>query len=196
MAADEPEEPRLAIPTVTPKEYAKEYELAPLNEPLGAIVMAFATLESKLSMTINALLGLQYPKAHAMGIALDDLMQSTTSRIKLFHTLAVIHTDGIFIHKLSGRSGLRASLETSNAHRNDLIHGEWTGINNDGTFTKVRYKADRGLHPVKSTINVSIDDLWKAHAFIFRTALRLEEWRSAFNWRDTPQLWPVSWRNK
>jgi hypothetical protein len=72
--------------SVTPKEYAQSYEFAPLNEPLGAIVMVFAQLEAKLTMTIDTLLGIDYPA----GAALEDLMQSVTNRIRLFHTLAFL----------------------------------------------------------------------------------------------------------
>ena len=68
--------------TVTAKEYAQSYEFAPLNEPLGAIVMVFAQLETKLTMTIDALLGIDHPA----GTALEDLMQSVRTRIKLFQS--------------------------------------------------------------------------------------------------------------
>jgi hypothetical protein len=177
--------------TITPKEYAQGYEFAPINEPLGAIVMAFTQLEAKLTMTINALLGIDYPS----GIALEDLMQSTITRIKLFHTLAVLRTTGVFLKKISGTTGLRSKLLRCNDHRNDYIHGVWTGFHANGkAFQKVRYKADAGLHPVTSTIDVTVDDLWRAHNYIFSTALDLESWRSAFNHRDNPGLWPASWR--
>jgi hypothetical protein len=178
--------------SITPKEYAQTTEFAPFNEPLGAIVMAFATLEAKLTMTIDALLGIDPPT----GLALKDLMQSANARIKLFHTLAVLKTTGIFVDKLKGKTGLRSRLTKCNDYRNDYIHGEWTGINDDGSFSKVRYKADTGLHPVKSTFSVSITALWKAHEYIFGTALELETWRFAYNHRDKPKLWPASWRGK
>src|SRR5262249_44722410 len=94
-----------------------------------------------------------------------------------------------------GKSGLRARLHRCNDFRNDYIHGLWTGLGRDGSsFTKVRYKADRGLHPVKQTIGVGIPALWKAHEFIFDTALLMEHWRSAYNYREHPKRWPVSWR--
>jgi hypothetical protein len=147
--------------SITPEEYARSYEFAPLNEPLGAIVMVFAQLEAKLTMTIDALLGINYPA----GAALEDLMQSVTTRIKLFHTLAVLKTNGIFIDKLEGNSGLRARLAKCNDYRNDYIHGLWIGISGD-SFTKVRYKADRGLHPVKSTYGVTVSDLSAQNASV------------------------------
>ena len=172
--------------SITPKDYAQNFEFAPLNEPLGAIVMAFAQLEGKLTMTINALLSID----HREGVALEDLMQSATARIKLFHTLAVLKTSGIFLEKLNGKTGLRVKLQKCNDLRNDYIHGLWTGFNCTGdSFTKVRYKADTGLHPVKSTINVSVPDLWEAHQFIFGTALELETWRFAYNHRNHPEHW-------
>jgi hypothetical protein len=175
--------------SISPKEYALSTEFAPLNEPLGAIVVAFAQLESKLTMSIDALLGVEYPA----GVALEDLMQSPTARIKLFHTLAVLKTSGIFLKKLEG---LRGKLDKCNGFQNNLIHGSWTGVRSNGSFTKVRYKADKGLKPIESTINVTIDDLWSAHELIFGTSLELETWRFAYNHRDRPELWPASWRDK
>ena len=180
MAETEREVNILKPITITPREYAEGYEFAPLHEPLGAIVMVFAQLEAKLTMTVDTLLGITYPD----GVALEDLMQSTTARIKLFHTLAALKTTGIFIDKLNGKTGLRARLDKCNAYRNDYVHGLWTGLHPDGSFTKVRYKADTGLHSVKSTVGVSLTKLWEAHEFIFVTALDLESWRFAFNHRE------------
>jgi hypothetical protein len=164
----------------------------PLREPLGAIVMAFAQLEAKLTMAINNLIGIDYQA----GVALEDLMQSAAARIKLFHTLAALKTKGILLKRLKGKTGLRERLDKSNSYRNDYIHGEWTGINHDNTYIKIRYKANTGLHIVRSTMSVSIPDLWAAHNFIFVTAVQLEEWRFSYNYRERPELWPASWREK
>jgi hypothetical protein len=62
--------------SIAPKEYAQGTEFSVLNEPIGAVAIAFAELEAQLTMTINALLNLEYRD----GIALEDLMQSFASR--------------------------------------------------------------------------------------------------------------------
>jgi hypothetical protein len=189
MSAENPEVQVIKPISITPKEYAQSFEFAPLNEPLGAIVMAFAQLEATLTMSINDLLGIDYK----LGIALDDLIQGTITRIKLFHTLAILKTTGLFVEKVKA---LRTRLLKSNDFRNNYIHGQWTGIRPDGSFIKVRYKADRGLHPVSQTIAVSVDALWDAHKYIFVTALELAQWRHAYNFRRKPELWPTSWHKE
>ncbi len=139
--------------SITPKEYARSTEFSVLNEPSGAVAIAFAELEAQLTATINALLNLEYKD----GVALEDL----------------------------------------NNFRNDLIHGNWTTWYEDGSFGKVRYRADvGGLHPIQSLYKMKIEDIWEAHKAIFKCSLAVATWRHVFNHRDQPQFWPSSWRDK
>jgi hypothetical protein len=164
--------------SITPKEYALNIEFAPLNEPLGALTIAFSSLESKLTQVINALLKV----SHTDGIALEDLMQSINTRIRFFHTLATLKTktilDEFLLLEVSKKSGLRSQLSKSNDYRNDYIHGPWTTFHDDGSFGKVRYRAVTGLHLMESVIKVKVTDVWKAHEYIFSTTLSLEGWRT------------------
>jgi hypothetical protein len=179
--------------SITPKEYATHTEFSPLNEPLGALAITFSVLEDKLTMAINALLKIDYRD----GLTLEDLMQSFSTRRKLFCSLVAIKTDGLLRDEVERRSGLGSHLMTCNNYRNEYLHGAWTTFYDDGSFGKVRYRADiGGLRIIESTIKVTVNDVWKAHAAIFRCALELETWRFVFNHRDNPKIWPPSWREK
>lgn len=182
--------------SITPKQYAQNTEFSPLNEPLGALAITFATLESKLTHAISNIMNIDY----STSVALEDLMQSPTARIKLFHTLAAIKAnnllDGFLLYQITKKNGLRIRLDTSNNYRNDLLHGPWTLIHEDGSFGKVRYRANTGLSPMSSVVGVKISDIWDAQAYIFETTLELECWRAVFNHHSRPDLWPPSWRKK
>ena len=179
--------------SITPKEYALNTEFSVLNEPLGAIVIAFSELEAQLTMAINALLNLEYRD----GIVLEDLMQSFATRRKLFCSLAAIKSTDPLKKEVGKKGGLNSRLLECNDYRNDLIHGPWTTIYADGSFGKVRYRADvGGLHPIESLYRVSVEDMWKAHQEIFACGLEVATWRFVFNHRDKPELWPPSWRDK
>ena len=179
--------------SITPKEYAQSTEFSILNEPLGAVVVAFSELEAQLTMAINALLNLDFRD----GIALEDLMQSFAARRKLFSALAALKTTDPLKKEVEKKGGLNSRLLECNNYRNDLVHGPWTTIYADGSFGKVRYRADvGGLHPIQSLYTVKVEDIWKAHQEIFACGLEISTWRHVFNHRDRPELWPPSWRDK
>ncbi len=179
--------------SITPKEYARSTEFSVLNEPLGAVAIAFAELEAQLTATINALLNLEYKD----GVALEDLMQSFASRRKLFCSLAALKSPDLLKKEVEKKGGLGSRLLECNNFRNDLIHGNWTTWYEDGSFGKVRYRADvGGLHPIQSLYKMKIEDIWEAHKAIFKCSLAVATWRHVFNHRDQPQFWPSSWRDK
>jgi hypothetical protein len=178
---------------ITPKQYALNTEFSPLNEPLGALAITFSELEAKLTMTINALLNIDYRD----GLILEDLMQSLGARRKLSCSLVALKTEGLLRTEVEKKGGLGSSLMTCNNYRNDFLHGTWTALYPDGAFGKIRYRADvGGLHMIQSTIKVTVSDIWKAHAAVFRCTLELETWRFVLNHRENPTLWPPSWREK
>jgi hypothetical protein len=162
--------------SLTPKEYAeKVYPFRKLYKPIGAIVMAFSRLESTLTMTIDALSGL----TPAEGRVYEALMISFTVRVKLFNTLAMMHTKQKELRE--DIKGLVFRLKQSNEKRNSLIHGELTGISSKGEFGKVKYRAGKELKQIDSLHKVAIDDMWEAHNYILATAFEIAKWRSKFN---------------
>ena len=92
--------------SITPKEYAQSTEFSILNEPLGAVVVAFSELEAQLTMAINALLNLDFRD----GIALEDLMQSFAARRKLFSALAALKTTDPLKKEVEKKGGLNSRL--------------------------------------------------------------------------------------
>jgi hypothetical protein len=189
--------PEIEPVSVTPKEYALTTGFAPLNEPLGAIAIEFANLEDKLTVAINFLLKIDHIPD---GLALEDLMQSFATRRKLFGALASLKTAGDLKENAIGKGGIDSRLMACNDIRNDLIHGRWNGCGSDENgnwFQKVRYHAEpTGLHMVKTTLKVTIPQLWERHATIFDTTLQLATWTHVFQHQDRPELWPPSWRGK
>lgn len=173
---------RSPMPTVTPKQYALEMD--PFNAlclPIGALILAFNQLELKLTMTIDALMGMTPPE----GWALEALMINFSIRIQLFHTLALMHTRDKELR--AAVPGIISRLNASNTKRNDFVHGTWTAVLendvNPGTqiYTKIKHRAEAGLKQIGRLYRVSVDDVWEAHKYIFATTTDVEKWRSTFS---------------
>jgi hypothetical protein len=172
---------------ITPKEYALMMdEFRPLFEPIGALIIAFSRLEDRLTSTIDMLSGLTPPE----GWIYEALMINFSVRIQLFHSLALIHTrDANLRDRISG---LVSRLNTSNARRNNLVHGDWTYADTSNkTFTKVKPKAEAGLKQITDLSSLTIGSIWRDYSYIFKTQMEIEKWRSEFSRKHFP---PGAWR--
>ena len=167
---------RSPMPTVTPKQYALEMD--PFNAlclPIGALILAFNQLELKLTMTIDALMGMTPPE----GWALEALMINFSIRIQLFHTLALMHTRDKELR--AAVPGIISRLNASNTKRNDFVHGTWTAVLendvNPGTqiYTKIKHRAEAGLKQIGRLYRVSVDDVCGRPTNIFLRRLRMSK---------------------
>ncbi len=201
MAEDKKTEESIKVDpvTVTPKEYALEVsEFKPLYEPLGAISVEFGSLETKLNMAINAMLGFG---PNVEGVVVDTIVRDYINKVKFFNTLASIKASGILDGFLIGEinrkgTGIRNRLDECASFRNNYLHGNWTAAREDGTFQNTQFTADKELNMIKSMIAVSADDLWRAHQLIFDTALSVEVWRVMYLNSDRLDYMPKAWRER
>lgn len=161
-----------------------------IKEPLGALVIHFADLESSVTGAINALMGVHGP----IGKALESLMPNFFSRIELFHILAMMHTAHPELQ--TPLPDIISQLKKANDTRNNFIHNSWitATINEDyvlNSFGKARYKAEGGkIREREGAKDITAEAIWDAVDEAFRLSLIIYDWRFRFINLNDQSAWP------
>lgn len=161
----------------------------PIKEPLGALVIHFADLEASVTQTINTFMGIFGP----MGQTLHSLMPNFSSRIELFHNLAIMHAAS-YSELEKPIISIVSRLKSLNPKRNNFLHDPWTSaiINiapEKSSFGKKRYKADGGqLREVPKMTGIQPKDIWDTVDEAYRLALTIYRWRIQYIERDNPSF--------
>jgi len=197
------------IPPVTRKQIEPDPVFRKLYRPLGAVAFVFADLEAELTRTIATLLGTTWRE----GAALEWLMQNANSRIELFYFLAMQATapivHGALTAALSSPRNLQRDqaagtlamsaeaiykeLQQSNADRNNLLHGSWTGLSqSDNSYSKNRLQAAAGVLKPLPVRGITVQLLNEETDYIISIHMRLADWSARLRRLDRPDLWPVA----
>jgi len=159
--------------------------VASLHEPLGALVVQFANLESQVTRAIGSLLPIDYLD----GVALEWLMQSFSIRIELFHFLA--NQKSLDQSHKNYAEKVVSALKQANTDRNDIIHGAWTGQDGPGRFHKVRLQATAGELRNIPVHDITADLLWKEVKYVIALSQHVAMWVQFFRFKTAPPAWPI-----
>jgi hypothetical protein len=172
-----------------------------LYRPLGEIAFAFADLEARLTQTLNLLLGTSRPT----GTALEWFMQNVSLRIELFYFLALRPLERVLTDRPSQTQARRieahrylresaeliyGELKQANGDRNNLLHGAWTGLAPDLTYSKDRFQAQSGKLTEIPVRGISLKLLKDEANYIISVNMRLTDWGSRARIWHRPDLWP------
>ena len=176
-----------------PRPYRKLYR------PLGYLVVTFADLEQMLGYALTELLHRPYREI----VALESIVQSTTSRIQFFYFLATEATRKMAKDNPTHKSiyegmekcadKIYEDLLQANSDRNNLLHNSWSGIGVgvERSYSKDRFSTGKGELieiPLRGITLKLLDDEAK---FFISMRLRLWDWVQRLRHSQHPELWPA-----
>jgi hypothetical protein len=136
-------------------------------------------------------------------VALESIVQSTTSRIQLFYFLATEATrkmskdipanKSIYEGMEKCADKIYEDLGQANSDRNNLIHSSWNsiGVTPERSFSKDRFNAGKGELIEIPMRGVTIKLLNDEAKFFISMRLRVWDWIQRLRHWQQPELWPA-----
>lgn len=170
-----------------------------LYRPLGHLVVTFADLEQMLGYALTELLHRPYREI----VALESIVQSTTSRIQFFYFLATEATrkmaedmpanKAIYEDMEKCADNIYEDLFQANSDRNNLLHSSWSGIGvtPERSFSKDRFTAGKGELIEIPLRGITVRLLNDEAKFFISMRLRVWDWIQRLRHWQHPELWPA-----